>query len=101
MSLSADQWEEGDWKWVRKLVVPLRGQNQRSGTFMNILHVKSIKLTQILCVREVSAIYAVLSLLYHHCYSCQKTKSRLHTPDLTVVNAQVVCTPKILIGTST
>ena len=51
LSLSADQWEEGDWKWVRKLVVPLRGQNQRSGTFMNILHVKSIKLIQILCVR--------------------------------------------------
>ena len=51
LSLSADRWEEGDWKWVRKLVVPFRGQNQRSGTFMNILHVKSIKLIQILCVR--------------------------------------------------
>ena len=39
---------------------------------------------------------AVLSLLYRHCYSCQKTKSRLHIPISTVVHAKVVCAPKIL-----
>ena len=39
---------------------------------------------------------AVLSLLYRHCYSCQKTKSRLHIPISTVVHAEVVCAPKIL-----
>ena len=42
------------------------------------------------------AISAVLSLLYHHCYPCQKTKSRLHTLISTVVHAEVVCAPKIL-----
>ena len=41
-------------------------------------------------------ISAVLSLLYLHCHSCQKTKSRLHTPVSTVVHAEVVCAPKIL-----
>ena len=41
-------------------------------------------------------ISAVLSLLHHHCYSCQKTKLRLHTPISTVVHAKVVCVPKIL-----
>ena len=46
---------------------------------------KSIKLTHILCVRCILAISAVLSLLYRHCYSCQKTKSRLHIPISTVV----------------
>ena len=42
------------------------------------------------------AISAVLSLLYHHCYSLQKTKSRLLTPISIVVHAEVVCAPKIL-----
>ena len=44
----------------------------------------------------VSGDFAVLSLLYHHCYSCQKTKSRLHTSISTVVHTEVVCAPKIL-----
>ena len=35
-------------------------------------------------------------MLYHHCYSCQKTKSRPHTPISTAVHAEVVCAPKIL-----
>ena len=30
------------------------------------------------------------------CYSCQKTKSRLHTPISTVVHREVVCAPNIL-----
>ena len=41
-------------------------------------------------------ISSVLGLLYHHCYSCQKTRSRLHTPISTVVHAEVVCAPKML-----
>ena len=44
----------------------------------------------------VSGDFAVLSLLYHHCYSCQKTKSRLHTSISTVVHTEVVCALKIL-----
>ena len=31
-----------------------------------------------------------------HYYSCQTTKSRLHTPISTVVHAEVVCAPKFL-----
>ena len=33
-------------------------------------------------------ISAVLSLLSHHCYSCQKMKSRLHTQKSTVVHME-------------
>ena len=65
---------------------------------MNISHVKSMKLTYILCVRynfwRFSSFF--VSLLVRHRYSCQKTKWRLHTPISTVVHAEVVCTPKIL-----
>ena len=49
-----------------------------------------------MCSLWFLAISAVLSLLFHHCYSSKKTKSRLHTPFSTVVHAKVVCTPKIL-----
>ena len=48
------------------------------------------------CPLQFLVISAVLSLLYLHCHSCQKTKSRLHTPVSTVVHAEVVCAPKIL-----
>ena len=41
-------------------------------------------------------ITSVLGLLYHHCYSYQKTKSWLHIPISTVVHAEVVCAPTIL-----
>ena len=64
---------------------------------MNILHVKSIKTYSCpVYPSKFLAISAVLSLLYHHCYPCQKTKSRLHTPISTLVHAEVVCAPKIL-----
>ena len=49
-----------------------------------------------MCSLKFLAISAVLSLLYHHCYSCQKTKSRLHSSISTVVHTEVVCAPKIL-----
>ena len=62
---------------------------------MNILHVNSITLTTCVSV-VVSGDFFRFGLLYHHCYSCQKTKSRVHTPISTVVHAEVVCAPKIL-----
>ena len=38
---------------------------------MNILHVKSIKITHALCIRRsFLAISAALSLLCYHCYPC-------------------------------
>ena len=48
------------------------------------------------CPLWFPAFSALLSLPFHHCYSCQKTKSKLHTPILTVVHREVVCAPKIL-----
>ena len=46
----------------------------------------------------VSGDFCRFKLALLHCHSCQKTKSRLHTPVSTVVRAevQVVCVPKIL-----
>ena len=49
-----------------------------------------------MCPLYFLVISSVLGLLYHHCYSCQKTRSRLHTPISTVVHAKVVCAPKML-----
>ena len=63
---------------------------------MNILNVKSIKPTHILCVRcsfwrflpfEASLSITVIPV---------ETKSRLHTPISTVVHVEVVCILKIL-----
>ena len=44
----------------------------------------------------ISGDFYRFKLAYRHCYSCQKTKSRLHIPISTVVHAEVVCAPKIL-----
>ena len=44
----------------------------------------------------VSGDFCCFKLAFHHFYSCQKTKLRLHTPISTVVHAEVVCAPKIL-----
>ena len=49
-----------------------------------------------MCPLWFPAFSALLSLPFHHCYSWQKTKSKLHTPILTVVHTEVVCAPKIL-----
>ena len=43
-------------------------------------------------------ISAVLSLFCHHCFSCYKTKSRLHTPISTVVRTEVICALTILLA---
>ena len=34
--------EEGNWKWVWMLVVPFRGQNQRSSTFKGVSNLSGL-----------------------------------------------------------